>query len=44
VKATGIVSLEDLLVAIDHEVPVKADENRLAAAEAYEQVLLEVRA
>lgn len=42
VRATGIVSLDDLLAAIDHEVPVKAEENRLAAAEAYEEVLLEV--
>ena len=42
VRATDIVSLDDLLTAIDHEVPSMAAENRLAAAEAYEQVLLEV--
>ncbi len=42
VRATGIVSLDDLLAAIEYEVPVKAAENRLAATEAHEQVLLEV--
>jgi hypothetical protein len=35
-----VVELEALLEAIDLEVPVKAGENRAAAAEAYEQVLL----
>ena len=42
VRATGIVSLDDLLTAIDHEVPAKAEANRLAATEAYEKALLEV--
>jgi pyruvate ferredoxin oxidoreductase gamma subunit/2-oxoisovalerate ferredoxin oxidoreductase gamma subunit len=42
VRATSIVSLEDLLTAIEHEVPVKAEENKIAAREAYEQVLTEV--
>jgi 2-oxoacid:acceptor oxidoreductase gamma subunit (pyruvate/2-ketoisovalerate family) len=42
VRATGIVSLEDLLAAIEHEVPVKAEENRAAAIEAHSQVVLGV--
>lgn len=42
VRATGIVTLEDLLAAIVHQVPVKAEENQAAAKEAYEQVILEV--
>lgn len=42
VRATGIVALDDLLTAIDHEVPVKAAENREAATEAYERVMLGV--
>jgi pyruvate ferredoxin oxidoreductase gamma subunit/2-oxoisovalerate ferredoxin oxidoreductase gamma subunit len=44
VRATGIVGLDDLLVAIEHEVPVKVEENLLAANEAYESVLLGVPA
>jgi len=40
VRATGVVELEALLEAIDLEVPVKAAENRAAAAEAYEQAVL----
>jgi 2-oxoacid:acceptor oxidoreductase gamma subunit (pyruvate/2-ketoisovalerate family) len=42
VRATGIVTLDDLLVAIDHEVPSKAQENRAAATDAYEHVMLGV--
>ena len=42
VRATSIVSLEDLLTAIEHEVPVQAEENKTAAREAFEQVLTEV--
>jgi 2-oxoacid:acceptor oxidoreductase gamma subunit (pyruvate/2-ketoisovalerate family) len=43
-RATGIVTLDDLLTAIDHEVPVKTEENKAAATEAYEQVILGVPA
>lgn len=35
VRATGIVTLDDLLTAIGHEVPNRAEENRTAAAEAH---------
>lgn len=42
VKATSIVPLDDLLTAIDHEVPTMAEENRIAATEAFDQVRLEV--
>lgn len=42
VRATGIVDLDDLLRAIEHEVPVKAAENRSAAADAFDQVVMEV--
>ncbi len=42
VRATGIVELDDLLAAIEKEVPVKAEQNRAAAVEAYEQVFLGV--
>jgi 2-oxoacid:acceptor oxidoreductase gamma subunit (pyruvate/2-ketoisovalerate family) len=42
VRATAIVSLEDLLAAIEYEVPVMAEENKAAARDAYEQVKLEV--
>ena len=42
VRATEIVSIDDLLTAIDHEVPVKAEENRIAATEAFAEVRLEV--
>jgi len=44
VRATGIVSLDDLLAAIEREVPTKTEENRAAAEAAYEQVLLGVPA
>lgn len=44
VRATGIVGLDDLLQAIEHEVPQKKEENRAAAVEAYESVLLGVPA
>ncbi len=37
-RATGIVSLDDVLAAIGHEVPIRAEENRAAATEAYEAV------
>lgn len=39
VGVTGIVDMDDLLAAIDHEVPQKAAENRAAAVEAHETVL-----
>ncbi len=39
VRVTGLVTLDELLDAIDHEVPTKRRENRLAAADAYEHVL-----
>jgi pyruvate ferredoxin oxidoreductase gamma subunit/2-oxoisovalerate ferredoxin oxidoreductase gamma subunit len=42
VRATGIVTLDDLLAAIDHELPTKAAENRAAAIEAHDEVKLEV--
>jgi pyruvate ferredoxin oxidoreductase gamma subunit/2-oxoisovalerate ferredoxin oxidoreductase gamma subunit len=42
VRATGIVELSDLLKAIEYEVPAKEDENRAAASEAFERVVLEV--
>lgn len=42
VRATGIVTLEDLLAAIEHEVPVKGAENRAAAQDAYDHVMLGV--
>ncbi len=42
VRATGIVTLDDLLVAIEHEVPNKAEENQAAATEAHDQVMLGV--
>lgn len=44
VRATGIVSLADLLAAIDHEVPNKSAENQAAAVEAHDRVLLGVPA
>jgi len=40
VRATGVVSLDALLEAIDHEVPVKTEENRAAAAEAFAEAVL----
>ena len=42
VRATGIVTLDDLLSAIDHEVPTKTEENRAAAAEAFHLAVLGV--
>jgi 2-oxoisovalerate ferredoxin oxidoreductase gamma subunit len=39
-RATGVVELEALMEAIDLEVPVKAEENRAAATEAYQQARL----
>ena len=42
VKATGIVELEELLKAIEYEVPVMEEENCKAAAEAFEEVLMGV--
>jgi 2-oxoacid:acceptor oxidoreductase gamma subunit (pyruvate/2-ketoisovalerate family) len=43
-RVTGIVSLDDLLTAIEREVPSKAEENRAAAVEAYDRVLVEAPA
>lgn len=42
VRATGIVTLDDLLAAIELEVPTKAEENRAAAVEAHDRVVLGV--
>lgn len=42
VRATGIVSLHDLLAAIAHEVPNRSHENRAAAEEAYDEVVMGV--
>jgi pyruvate ferredoxin oxidoreductase gamma subunit/2-oxoisovalerate ferredoxin oxidoreductase gamma subunit len=42
VRATGIVTLDDLLSAIDHEVPTKSAENQAAAAEAFHLAVLGV--
>ena len=44
VRATGIVSLDDLLAAIAAEVPAKVAENQAAAVEAHDRVLLRVPA
>jgi 2-oxoacid:acceptor oxidoreductase gamma subunit (pyruvate/2-ketoisovalerate family) len=44
VRATEIVSLEDLLKAIEYEVPVMADENKAAATDAHNRTHLEVGA
>ena len=44
VRATGIVTLDDLLTAIDHEVPNKSTENQAAAVEAHDRALLGVPA
>ena len=40
VRATGVVPLDALLEAIDLEVPLKTEENRAAAAEAFAQAVL----
>jgi len=40
VRATGLVEMAALLEAIDLEVPLKTEENRAAATEAYQQVSL----
>ena len=37
-RATGVVGLDEVLDAIEHEVPVRTAENRAAAEEAYEAV------
>jgi Pyruvate/2-oxoacid:ferredoxin oxidoreductase gamma subunit len=37
-KATGIVGLDEVLEAIEHTVPIRVEENKAAATEAYEQV------
>ena len=41
-RATGIVTLDDLLAAIEHEVPSKTEENKVAAVEAHDHVQLGV--
>jgi 2-oxoacid:acceptor oxidoreductase gamma subunit (pyruvate/2-ketoisovalerate family) len=41
VRATGIVELDDLLKAVEHGVPMKTEENKAAAVEAYERVCVE---
>lgn len=42
VRATGIVTLDDLLLAIEHEVPNRAAANQAAAVEAFDNVTLGV--
>jgi pyruvate ferredoxin oxidoreductase gamma subunit/2-oxoisovalerate ferredoxin oxidoreductase gamma subunit len=42
VRATGIVTMPDLLEAIAHEVPVKIEANQAAAIDAHDRVLLGV--
>ncbi len=42
VRATGVVRLEHLLAAIEHQVPNKAAENCAAAVEAHDRALLGV--
>ena len=37
-RVTGLISLESILKAIENEVPVKVEENKAAAEEAYEKV------
>ncbi len=37
-RVTGLVKLESLLAAIEEEVPARTEENKAAAAEAYEKV------
>lgn len=44
VRATGIVAMEDLLEAIEYEVPAMAAENKAAAMEAHDRSQLEVGA
>ncbi len=39
-RATGILSLEDVLKAIEHEVPTKVEDNKAAAKEAFDSVNL----
>ncbi len=39
IKATGIGDMENLLKAIEEEIPVKIEENKKAAQEAYEKVI-----
>ena len=41
-RATGLVSLDDLLAAIEHEVPAKTTENVAAARTAYDDVVMGV--
>jgi len=36
-RSTGVVGLDDVLDAIGHTVPVRVEENKAAATEAYEQ-------
>lgn len=40
VRATGLVELDHLLAAIEHEVPTRSEENRAAALAAYHDVRL----
>jgi Pyruvate/2-oxoacid:ferredoxin oxidoreductase gamma subunit len=42
VRATGIVTMHDLLAAIAHEVPTRAHDNKAAAMEAFKEVMLGV--
>ena len=39
-KATGILDIDDVLKAIEHEVPTKVEDNKAAAREAFETVKL----
>jgi 2-oxoacid:acceptor oxidoreductase gamma subunit (pyruvate/2-ketoisovalerate family) len=43
-RATGVVGLDEVLAAIEHGVPTRAEENRAAAVEAYESVCTAVTA
>jgi pyruvate ferredoxin oxidoreductase gamma subunit/2-oxoisovalerate ferredoxin oxidoreductase gamma subunit len=43
-RATGVVGLDEVLEAIEHLVPSRADQNRAAAVEAYESVRTAVTA
>jgi Pyruvate/2-oxoacid:ferredoxin oxidoreductase gamma subunit len=38
-RVTGIVGLDEVLEAIAHEVPMRAEENAAAATEAYQAVM-----
>ncbi len=41
-RATGIVTRDELLRAIEQEIPARAEENKAAATEAFDSVVLRV--